>query len=102
MEALTDFPKRSLDFIYIDANHGFGYVAMDLSKWADKVRRHGIIAGHDYYAVTGSKSIRGVGPAVDGFIKSNDFANFYVLGSKNPAPGEKNDDRLSYMMFKHW
>ncbi len=104
MEALADFPKRSLDFIYIDANHLFGYVAMDLMKWADKVKRGGMIAGHDYYSTKRDRSIRQVGNVVDAYVKTNDITNWYVLGQKNEDRkiDEKFDRELSFMFFKHW
>lgn len=104
MDALTLFPKRSLDFVYIDANHKFGYVAMDLMKWVDKVKKGGVIAGHDYYSIRADRRVRQVGPIVDAFAKSFDFNNFYVLGRKNEdrEPDEKFDRELSYMFFKHW
>ena len=42
-------PDASLDFIYIDANHAFARCLADLKSWYPKVRRGGIVAGHDYY-----------------------------------------------------
>lgn len=102
MDALADFPDRSLDFVYIDGNHKFGYVAMDLMKWAKKVRKGGIIAGHDYYCHKGDRENRFVGPVVDAFTETYDIADWYLLGKKNPSPGEKVDDTLSFMFFKHW
>lgn len=98
MDALDDFPDRSLDFVYIDANHGFGYVAMDLQQWNRKVRKGGIIAGHDYYSTEDVRIVRHVGNAVDAFAKSYDFENFWVLGTKD----DFKDRDLSYMMIKHW
>lgn len=104
IEAAKDFPKRSLDFVYIDANHAFGYIAMDLMKWADKVKKGGVIAGHDYYSTQGDRQIRHVGNIIDAFAKSYDFTNWYVLGRKNEEreENEKFDRELSYMFFKHW
>ena len=102
MDALADIPDHGLDFVYIDGNHAFGYVAMDLMKWSQKVRKGGIIAGHDYYSLKGDKRTRQVGLAVDGFVKSFNFDNWYILGLRNPVPGHRTDEDLSYMMFKHW
>lgn len=42
------FLDESLDFVYIDANHKYEYVKQDISLWFPKVRKGGIIAGHDY------------------------------------------------------
>lgn len=41
-------PDGSLDFVYIDGNHVYAAVMEDLTLWAPKVRRGGIVAGHDY------------------------------------------------------
>jgi hypothetical protein len=98
MDALDDFEDRSLDFVYIDANHAFGYIAMDLMQWNRKVKKGGVIAGHDYYATTGIRESRHVGNIVDAFAKSYDFTNFWVLGSKD----DHKDRDLSFLMFKHW
>lgn len=48
MDAVGDFKDESLDFVYIDANHSFPYVMNDITEWSKKVRRGGIVAGHDY------------------------------------------------------
>jgi len=49
LEAVEDFEDGSLDFVYIDANHHFNAVVQDLIHWSRKVRKGGIISGHDYY-----------------------------------------------------
>lgn len=46
--AASHVRDRSLDFVYIDANHEAGYVLVDLEAWVPKVRPGGIVAGHDY------------------------------------------------------
>ena len=38
MEALADFADKSLDFVYIDANHEFQYIAEDIVEWSKKVK----------------------------------------------------------------
>lgn len=47
-KAAKDFQDKSLDFIFIDANHNYLPVKQDLAAWGDKVRPGGIISGHDY------------------------------------------------------
>lgn len=99
MDALDDFPDRSLDFVYIDANHEFGYVAMDLMQWARKVKKGGIIAGHDYLDTKKNRNYRAVRYIVDAFAETNDFENFYILGRPED---EKHDRALSWLFIKHW
>lgn len=48
-EELIDlFNDESLDFIYIDANHSYDYVKADLEMWYPKLKKGGILSGHDY------------------------------------------------------
>jgi len=49
MDALNDIPDGSLDFVYIDGNHSFPYVAQDIYEWSRKVRVGGTVSGHDYF-----------------------------------------------------
>jgi len=48
MDAVKDFDDESLDFVYIDGNHDFPHVTEDINAWSKKVRKGGIISGHDY------------------------------------------------------
>ena len=56
-DALKDFPDGSLDFVYIDGNHDFLNVTFDIHHWLKKVRKGGIISGHDYVRYPTSKQI---------------------------------------------
>ena len=38
----------SLDLVFIDGNHSYKYVTMDIQMWLPKVRKGGILCGHDY------------------------------------------------------
>lgn len=62
MEAIKDFENESLDFVYIDANHAFEYVMQDIIEWTKKVKKGGIVAGHDF-------TIEGVADAVRMYTK---------------------------------
>jgi len=42
------FPHEFFDFIYVDARHDRVGVLEDLSNWWPKLRKGGVIAGHDY------------------------------------------------------
>ena len=39
---------KSIDFVYIDADHEYESVRKDIAAWHPKIRRGGIISGHDY------------------------------------------------------
>lgn len=47
-DASEEVADHSLDAVFIDAAHDFQSVSEDLIAWTPKVKRGGIIAGHDY------------------------------------------------------
>jgi len=96
MDALEDFEDESLDFVYIDGNHFFEYVANDIAGWSKKVRKGGIISGHDY-AVTKNLDVKFV---VDAYTKAKGIKNWWVLGRKEVIPGEHRDQYRSWMWLK--
>jgi predicted O-methyltransferase YrrM len=49
-QAAQLFADGSLDFVFIDAAHGFDDVRADLACWWPKIRPGGLLAGHDYNA----------------------------------------------------
>jgi hypothetical protein len=49
-EAAQRLPNGFLDFCYIDANHRYEGISVDLPTWWPKVRSGGILAGHDFLA----------------------------------------------------
>ncbi len=67
MEAVKGFADASLDFVYIDGNHQFDYVVSDIIEWTKKVKKRGIVSGHDYAIA----NTCGVIPAVNGYIQAH-------------------------------
>lgn len=47
-EAARHYADGSLDFVFIDADHGYNSVTRDIDAWRSKVKPGGIFAGHDY------------------------------------------------------
>lgn len=43
-----EFDDNSVDFIYIDGDHAKECVAQDIEKYLPKLKKGGVIAGHDY------------------------------------------------------
>lgn len=80
MDALSWFEDESLDFVYIDADHHFRYFAEDLVEWTKKVKKGGIVAGHDYFA---SPKIQ-VPFVLDAYAKAFNI-HFYVTGELRPS-----------------
>lgn len=48
VEAAAAVDDQSLDFAFIDADHSYRATLEDLHTWAPKVRRGGLLCGHDY------------------------------------------------------
>jgi hypothetical protein len=103
MQAKDDFPARSLDFVYIDGDHVFRYVAEDIYEWYWRVKKGGIISGHDYFCTDpGANNVLcQVGTIVDAFVRAFGIENFWTFGrTKLVEQEEKNDKYLSWMFFK--
>lgn len=108
MDAVADFAPESLDFVYLDADHSFRGIADDLYEWYWRVKKGGIISGHDY-AYTGTnprdannfKTYCHVKPVLDTFIKAFGVENYYIFGRPNKQlVKDKNDIYLSWLFFK--
>jgi len=84
MEAVDLFKDNSLDFIYIDGDHRFPFIASDLYFWYQKVKSGGVISGHDYFntAPHASNVLCHVKAAVDAFIDAFEIPNFYIFNEE--------------------
>jgi hypothetical protein len=102
MEAVEEFADESLDFVYIDANHDFRYIAEDISEWSKKVRKGGIVSGHDYFFTkSGSGEANWhVAYVLKAYIGAFNIPNWYVIGRKEMVTGEKRDKWRSWMFIK--
>jgi predicted O-methyltransferase YrrM len=61
-EGAKNYNDESLDFVFIDAGHDYESVIKDLNAWYPKVKKGGVISGHDYHYNVG------VFPAVNDFF----------------------------------
>jgi predicted O-methyltransferase YrrM len=62
--AVDLIPDMSLDFVYIDADHSYDMVMLDIILWSPKVKPGGIVSGHDYEV-----RMPGVKSAVDDYVR---------------------------------
>ena len=62
-EASGHFKNNSLDFVYIDGDHSYENVKLDLNLWYPKLKLYGVLGGDDYGHISG----RGVVKAVNEF-----------------------------------
>lgn len=81
IDALRHFGDETLDFIFIDGDHTFDYVAPDIIYWSKKVKSGGIVSVHDYYSFGWS----GVKQAVDAYTFCHDIRPWYVTKELEPT-----------------
>lgn len=81
MDAVGDFEDDSLDFVYIDGRHDGDYVLEDIICWTPKVKKGGIVAGHDFYAFYQA----GVMQAVEAYTMANNIKQWYTTREKAPS-----------------
>jgi predicted O-methyltransferase YrrM len=76
-DAARGFPDGSLDFVYIDGDHSYDMVMLDIILWGRKVRKGGIISGHDYYYEKDTKGRRAkVTQAINDYTKTHNIKFF--------------------------
>lgn len=100
MNAVKDFTDDSLDFVYIDADHSFKAVVMDVCEWINKVRVGGIIGGHDFRRYSDLRGRYHVPEAVSGYTVAYHIRPWFVLGRKKIIEGEIRDKDRSWMWVK--
>ncbi|MDD5194881.1 MAG: class I SAM-dependent methyltransferase [Candidatus Omnitrophica bacterium] len=70
-EAANNFDADTFDFVYIDANHSYEECKKDLNSWWQRLKKGGILCGHDYLDGNLKMGIFGVKRAVDEFVKEH-------------------------------
>jgi hypothetical protein len=78
LEAVSDFPDRSLDWVYVDGLHFVDDVRADLKAWTPKLKPGGVICGDDYYW-RDDKGHLSVKQAVDEFIAERNPAAWFTF-----------------------
>lgn len=100
MDAVKQFRHDSLDFVYIDGDHSFRYIAEDIAEWSKRVRSGGIVSGHDYCChEAGSELVCHVVPVVKAYVEALGILDFYVFG-KMENPKDKDDQYPSWMFIQ--
>lgn len=97
-DALADIPDESLDFVYIDANHEDAFPYDDIVGWAKKVRKGGMVAGHDYVRVRVLNFT--VKDALEKYTKEYNINPWFVLGTYMVRSREIRDNSRSWMLIK--
>lgn len=100
MEAVKIFEDETLDFVYIDGSHRLKDVIDDITAWSKKVRKGGIISGHDYWKSQTHIDDCHVGFAVDAYIGAYKIYPCFLIGKKYQEKGLKRDDFRSWFWIK--
>ena len=76
------FPDEYFDFVYLDADHTYQSVKEDLESWWPKIKKGGILSGHDY--IDGDLTIR-LGHSVRfGVVEAvEEFKKIYNISDEN-------------------
>lgn len=102
VDALQDFADESLDFVYIDGNHSFKFVTEDIFEWSKKVKKGGVISGHDYvYMANRNSHFVHSKYVVDAYTKAFSIPSWYVIGRKEKIRGEKRDTYRSWFWIQN-
>lgn len=81
MDIVREIAPASLDFVFIDGHHGFDFVMQDLIEWSKRVRKGGIVAGHDFYHFRWA----GVCEAVDAYTKAHEITDWFLCDEREPS-----------------
>ncbi len=100
VDAARDFKDGSLDFVYIDANHALMYVVQDLHMWIPKVRKGGLIAGHDMVERKNYSYGMHVVQAVRAYTSAYQINPWFILGRREVREGELREKPRSFMWVK--
>ena len=100
--AATPFTDESIDFVYIDGLHDYESVKKDIEGWWPKIRRGGIISGHDFNRAKWPGVVR----AVEEFCKENNVQPFLTgtvgnaMASRTGDVDEYDGDEQSWFVVK--
>lgn len=100
MDVVKDFEDESLDFVYIDGNHELPFVINDIIEWSKKIRKGGVVAGHDYLKNKPYDTRTHVVPAVNAYVDAYRISPWFLLGTKEMREGEIRDKARSWMFIK--
>jgi hypothetical protein len=76
-DAVENFDDASIDMVYIDACHLYESVKADIRDYLPKLKRSGLMCGHDYFEYSNFGVIR----AVDEFLQENTDFEFLILNN---------------------
>lgn len=86
-DVVSSFPDNYFDFIYIDTDHSYPTTLSELELYSSKMKKEGIICGHDYIIGYWNGMVRyGVKEAVAYFCKKYNWELTYLTAETNGHP----------------
>ncbi len=76
VDAVADIPS-TIDLLYVDGDHSYNGVSIDLELYCPKVKVRGLLACHDY----GRESLPDVSRAVRDYLKDDEWDQIEVFGT---------------------
>jgi len=86
LDAVRDFNDKSLDAVYIDADHCFQSVTNDICEWGKKVKAGGIVAGHDFAHLNKGNALMHVKYVVEGYTRCYDIYPWFLTNTDEEEP----------------
>jgi predicted O-methyltransferase YrrM len=100
MDALADFEDESLDFVYIDAGHDWKNIANDVYEWPKKVRKGGIVFGHDFKRTPRNAFQNAVRDVVPAYMYHFKIRPWFILGAPGPRDHLYQEGTQAWMFVK--
>lgn len=97
MDVVHYIPDESLDFVYIDGNHDFLNVTQDIHYWSKKVRKGGIVSGHDFVRYP-SRKFNHVQKVVNAYTTAYHYLPVFLVTPTND--GMRRDRFRSWFFVK--
>lgn len=86
-EVVNQFQDEYFDWIYIDTTHSYNTTKQELESYRSKIKKNGIIAGHDFIIGNWDKMVKyGVIEAVYEFCIKYDWEIIYLTSEINTNP----------------
>lgn len=87
IKVLQEFPDQYFDWVYLDTDHSYNTTKQELQTIANKIKKNGIIAGHDFIHCSYVSGVRyGVIEAVTEFCVQNNWELIFLTMDYSSYP----------------
>jgi hypothetical protein len=84
-EAARLVPDNSLDFVYIDGDHSYDHSMLDTILWFRKVKKGGVVSGHDYFYNERQNKLAKVTSMVNDYTRVHRVRPWYTTDNRDTA-----------------